>query len=173
MSLFDKIFKKKPGFAVQVKTFESPRYLAGMQTTTSKKTFKKEISIFQSVFNEKRQRLVERTAPRGTVIINGIVDADGRFSYFIGDMVDIPEQDPCFKIVTLEPGQYAHITIDFKVPNDLALSVAKAKNYFFNTWLPESGYTIKGDVESMELYDRRSSIKLPSIDLIFPLIEKN
>ena len=67
------------------------------------------------------------------------------------------------------PGDYAEIHVKFKVPNDLALSVARAKQYFMETWLPESGYQLRDNVESIELYDRRSNIRLPSIELIFPL----
>ena len=80
-----------------------------------------------------------------------------------------PIEDGAFTVVGLEPGAYAEIHVKFKTPNDLALSAARARCYFMETWLPASGYRLRGDVESMELYDQRSGIRLPSIELIFPL----
>ena len=46
----------------------------------------------------------------------------------------------CFVVRELPASKYAHISIDFKVPTDLPLKMAKAKKYFFHTWLPNSGY---------------------------------
>lgn len=165
-------FKKKPPITVRVKEAEALRYVAGLQTLTSKSTFKKEISALQGAFYEKRDRLLQRSAPSGTMVISCKPDEKGRFSYFVGDLVDTDQQESCFTVVTLEPGDYAYITVDFKVQNDLILSVAKAKLHFFEKWLPNSGYELRDDMESIELYDRRSKIKLPSIELIFPLRKK-
>ncbi len=72
----------------------------------------------------------------------------------------------------LPVGTYAQINVDFKDPSGLTLAVAKAKNYFFNKWLPDSGYEVLPGIESYELYDRRSRIKLASMLLIFPLRKK-
>ena len=72
----------------------------------------------------------------------------------------------------LPVGAYAQINVDFKDPSGLTLAVAKAKNYFFNKWLPDSGYEVLPGIESYELYDRRSRIKLASMLLIFPLRKK-
>ena len=42
----------------------------------------------------------------------------------------------------------------------------------FIKWLPDSGYEVLPGIESYELYDRRSRIKLASMLLIFPLRKK-
>ena len=90
----------------------------------------------------------------------------------MGDLVDTAQQADCFVVRELPAGKYAHISIDFKVPTDLPLKMAKAKKYFFHTWLPSSGYKMLDGIESCELYDRRSKIALPSMELIFPLQSK-
>ena len=161
-------FKKKP-IAVAVEAYEESRFAAGLEATTAKKTYKNDVRALQKKFYEARKDLRRRSDPSGTLVIFRNPDQQERFSYFVGDLVDAPSQAKDFTVIELEPGEYAEIHIKFKVPNDLALSVARAKHYFMETWLPASGYELKDDVESMELYDRRSDIRLPSIELIFPL----
>ncbi len=165
------LFKKKKELSVRVRTFDAARYLAGMQIITDRHGYKRDVSQLQQEFYSKREALCERTAPRATMVLFGNEDSDGRFSYFIGDLVDSQAQEESFTVVELAPGDYAHITVGFKVPNDLALSVAKRKQQFYSQWLPESGYRVPDAVESIELYDRRSEIDLPSIDLVFPLVK--
>lgn len=162
------LFKKKR-IAVEVVPYEEPRFVAGVRTVTEKKTYKPDVQKLQKRFYGLREKLKDRSNPSGTLVVFHNPDPQGRFSYFVGDLVDAPAQEEDFTVVTLEPGEYAEIHVPFKVPNDLALSVARAKCYFMETWLPASGYGLKDNVESMELYDGRSSIGLPSIELIFPL----
>ena len=73
-------FKKKPPITVRIKEAEALRYVAGLQTLTSKSTFKKEISALQGAFYEKRDRLLQRSAPSGTMVISYKPDEKGRFS---------------------------------------------------------------------------------------------
>ncbi len=162
------LFKKKR-IAVEVVSYEESRFAAGLQTMTEKKTYKSDVQKLQQRFYGLREKLGGRSNPSGTLVVFRNPDAQGRFSYFVGDLVDGADQDGAFTVVGLEPGAYAEIHVKFKTPNDLALSAARARCYFMETWLPASGYRLRGDVESMELYDQRSGIRLPSIELIFPL----
>ena len=162
------LFKKKP-VVVEVVPYEESRYVAGVQAMTERKTYKADVRKLQKHFYSLREKLKERSDPSGTMVVVHNPDQQKRFSYFVGDLVDTPSQAKDFAVIELEPGEYAEIHIKFKVPNDLALSVAKAKLYFMEKWLPASGYALKDNVESIELYDRRSDIRLPSIELIFPL----
>ena len=161
------LFKKKR-IAVEVVSYGESRFAAGLQTMTEKKTYKSDVQKLQQRFYGLRE-LAGRSNPSGTLVVFRNPDAQGRFSYFVGDLVDGADQDGAFTVVGLEPGAYAEIHVKFKTPNDLALSAARARCYFMETWLPASGYRLRGDVESMELYDQRSGIRLPSIELIFPL----
>lgn len=163
------IFRRKPKFTVRIRNYEQEKLAAGMSVTTSKNSMKKDVSSLQSRFQNKRDRLQHRSNPSGTMVISHQPDNRGYFSYFVGDLVDSGQQDVNFEIVTLPVGQYAHISVDFKYPSDLTLAVAKAKYFFFKKWLPDSGYRVSSDIESIELYDRRSNIKLPSMELIFPV----
>ena len=162
------LFKKKQ-IAVEVVSYETSRYAAGVQTVTEKKSYRSDVRKLQERFYGLREKLKDRSNPSGTLVIFRNPDQQERFSYFVGDLVDTPSQAKDFTVVELEPGEYAEIHVKFKVPNDLALSVARAKCWFMETWLPSSGYALKDNIESMELYDRRSDIRLPSIELIFPL----
>lgn len=162
-------FFKKRQIEVAVEDYEEKIYIAGMSTRTTNRSYKKDVKELQQKFYAARGELAERSNPSGTMVIHYLPREDGSFTYFVGDLVDTPKQPPTMTVVALEPGRYAHIHVKFKVPNDLALSVARARTYFMETWLPASGYAVKGDVESMELYDQRSYIRLPSIELIFPL----
>ena len=143
-----------------------------MQTPTTKRSYRKDVSALQTSFNGKRDQLQNRTNPSGTMVIFSLPDSAGSFTYFVGDLVDTAQQADCFVVRELPAGKYAHISIDFKVPTDLPLKMAKAKKYFFHTWLPNSGYKMLDGIESCELYDRRSKIALPSMELIFPLQSK-
>lgn len=165
------LFKKKQ-ITVDVVSHEERRFAAGVQTMTQKKTYKSDVRKLQQQFYGIRGKLKCCSNPSGTLVIFHNPDQQECFSYFVGDLVDKPSQAEDFTVVELEPGEYAEIHIPFKVPNDLALSVAKAKHYFMETWLPASGYTLKDNIESIELYDCRSNIGLPSIELIFPLQNK-
>ena len=115
--MFSFFKKKKDPFTVRIKEYEQPRFVAGMQTPTAKRSYRKDVSALQTSFNGKRDQLQN-------------------------------------------------------LPTDLPLKMAKAKKYFFHTWLPSSGYKMLDGIESCELYDRRSKIALPSMELIFPLQSK-
>lgn len=162
-------FLKKKPVIVTVETYEASRYAAGLRTVTDRRGYKKDVQKLQKQFYEVRKTLRDRSNPSGTVVMFGNPDEEGRFSYFVGDLVDGPGQPEAASVVELAPGDYAEIHVKFKVPNDLALSVARAKHYFMETWLPASGYLLADGVESIEFYDQRSSIGLPSIELMFPL----
>ena len=162
-------FLKKKQITVAVETYEASRFVAGLRTVTGKRSYKADVRNLQKQFYQVRESLAARSDPSGTLVIFHNPDENGCFQYFVGDLVDKAGQPEDVTVVELAPGDYAEIHVKFKVPNDLALSVAKAKCYFMETWLPGSGYRLKGNIESMELYDCRSNIRLPSIELIFPL----
>ena len=105
------------------------------------------------------------------MVISTTPDETGNFSYFLGAWVDIEEQEPPF-IVKKLPGLYAHIQVDFSVPENLTLNVAKAKHYFLKNGFPDSGYKVVDGIDSIELYDRRSQIRLPFHRPHFPLEKK-
>ena len=161
--------RRKPKFTVRVKDYEQDKLVAGMSVTTSKNRLQKDVSSLQKRFQNKRDKLEHLSNHSGMIVVYRQPDDKGYFSYFVGDLVDSCQQDENFEVVTLPAGKYAHISVDFKVPSDLTLAVAKAKYFFFHKWLPDSGYQVIGDIESIELYDRRSNIGLPSMDLIFPV----
>lgn len=165
-------FRKKSPFTVVVKEFDHSRFAAGMEVTTDKHDYRKDVTALQQTFQSKRSLLKEPSNPSGTLVATSLPDKQGHFSYFVGDLVDSSEQEEELLVKELPVGAYAQINVDFKDPSGLTLAVAKAKNYFFNKWLPDSGYEVLPGIESYELYDRRSRIKLASMLLIFPLRKK-
>ena len=165
-------FRKKSPFTVVVKEFDHSRFAAGMEVTTDKHDYRKDVTALQQTFQSKRSLLKEPSNPSGTLVATSLPDEQGHFSYFVGDLVDSSEQEEELLVKELPVGAYAQINVDFKDPSGLTLAVAKAKNYFFNKWLPDSGYEVLPGIESYELYDRRSRIKLASMLLIFPLRKK-
>lgn len=162
-------FLKKKPIIVAVETYEEARYAAGLWTITTKRSFKDDVRKLQKQFYEVRKTLVRRSNPSGTLVVYHNPDEKGCFRYFIGEWVDAASQPEGVTVERLEPGEYAEIHVKFKTPADLTMTVAKVKTYFMRTWLPDSGYQVKDNVESMELYDQRSNIRLPSIELMFPL----
>lgn len=130
--MFSFFKKKKDPFTVRIKEYEQPRFVAGMQTPTAKRSYRKDVSALQTSFNGKRDQLQNRTNPSGTMVIFSLPDSAGSFTYFVGDLVDTAQQADCFVVRELPAGKYAHISIDFKVPTDLPLKMAKAKKYFFH-----------------------------------------
>ena len=161
-------FKKKP-IEVNVENYEISRWAAGLQTVSTKRGYVKDIKEVQQRFYKKRDTLLRRSNPSGTLVVFHRTDEKGCFRYFVGDWVDTALQPEDTALLELKPGPYAEIHVKFGSDNGLSLNVAKAKQFFFETWLPSSGYRVKGDIESMELYDQRSNIRLPSIELMFPL----
>lgn len=107
--------------------------------------------------------------PSGTMVISTTPVKQAIFLTSLEPGFDIEEQEPPFIVKQLQPGLYAHIQVDFSVPENLTLNVAKAKHYFFEKWLPDSGYKVVDGIDSIELYDRRSQIGLPSIRPHFSL----
>ena len=126
--MFSFFKKKKDPFTVRIKEYEQPRFVAGMQTPTTKRSYRKDVSALQTSFNGKRDQLQNRTNPSGTMVIFSLPDSAGSFTYFVGDLVDTAQQADCFVVRELPAGKYAHISIDFKVPTDLPLKMAKQKN---------------------------------------------
>lgn len=162
-------FLKKKPIVVAVETYEEARYAAGLRTVTTRRSYKDDVRKLQKQFYEVRKTLVNRSNPSGTLVLFHNPDEKGCFRYFIGELVDTASQPEGVIVETLEPGAYGEIHVKFKTPADLSMAVAKVKTYFMQTWLPGSGYQVKDNVESMELYDHRSNIRLPSIELMFPL----
>ena len=119
-------FLKKKQITVAVECYEASRFVAGLQTTTEKRSYKTDVRKLQKQFYAVRDSLAARSDPSGTLVIFHNPDETGRFRYFVGDLVDKASQ-------------------------------------------PEAVTVVELDVESMELYDCRSNIQLPSIELIFPL----
>lgn len=164
-------FKKKP-ISVSLETYGESRFAAGLATTTEKKSYKNDVRQLQKQFYEVRKSLLRPSNPSGTLVVFHQEDSAGRFRYFVGDLVDTPDQPEGVTVTELPPGDYGEIHVKFSTPSGLAMSVTRAKQFFMEKWLPASGRRLRGGVESMELYDQRSNIQLPSIELMFPL-EKN
>ena len=166
------LFKKKPALSVRVKEFEVSRFVAGLKVVTNRHDLKQDVSALQKRFQNSRDKMEDPCNPSATLAVYSQPNERGSFSYFVGDLVETSAQPDLFSVVELPAGKYAHITIDFKDPSQLPFAVAKAKHYFFHKWLPTSGYRVKKEIESIEWYDRRSSIALASMELVFPLTEQ-
>lgn len=72
--------KKKDPFTVRIKEYEQPRFVAGMQTPTTKRSYRKDVSALQTSFNGKRDQLQNRTNPSGTMVIFSLPDSAGSFT---------------------------------------------------------------------------------------------
>ena len=59
--MFSFFKKKKDPFTVRIKEYEQPRFVAGMQTPTAKRSYRKDVSALQTSFNGKRDQLQNRT----------------------------------------------------------------------------------------------------------------
>ena len=86
-------FQKKPPFTVVVKEFDHSRFAAGMEVTTDKHDYRKDVTALQQKFQSKRSLLKEPSNPSGTLVATAVPDEQGRFSYFVGDLVDNSEQE--------------------------------------------------------------------------------
>lgn len=167
------LFKKKPAPSVRVKESQVSRFVTGLKVVTNRHDLKQDVSALQKRFQKNRDQIEDPCNPSATLAVYSQPNERGSFSYFVGDLVESADQPDLFSVVELPAGKYAYITIDFKDPSQLPFAVAKAKHYFFHKWLPTSGYRVKEDIESIEWYDRRSSIALASMELVFPLVEQS
>ena len=86
-------FQKKPPFTVVVKEFDHSRFAAGMEVTTDKHDYRKDVTALQQTFQSKRSLLKEPSNPSGTLVATSLPDNQGHFSYFVGDLVDSSEQE--------------------------------------------------------------------------------
>lgn len=75
--MFSFFKKKKDPFTVRIKEYEQPRFVAGMQTPTAKRSYRKDVSALQTSFNGKRDQLQNRTIPAGTMVIFSLPDSAG------------------------------------------------------------------------------------------------
>lgn len=170
--MFSFFKKKKTNYVVRVKEIGT-RYVAGVQTEIDRRNMQKDVKELYNRFYQLRPELRGHSDPSGTMVITGKPNKENNFTYFVGDLVDTQEQNDNASVVTLEPGLYACLSVDFKAESDLYFAVAKAKAYFYEKWLPASEYSLDEQwFDSIELYDRRSNIKLASVELVFPLKNK-
>ena len=100
------LFKKKR-IAVEVVSYGESRFAAGLQTMTEKKTYKSDVQKLQQRFYGLREKLAGRSNPSGTLVVFRNPDAQGRFSFFVADLVDGADQDGAFTVVALAPVAYA------------------------------------------------------------------
>ena len=110
-------FFKKKAIAVSVEAYEESRFAAGLETTTAKKTYKNDVRALQKKFYEVRKDLRRRSDPSGTLVVFGQEDGAGRFRYFVGDLVDTPDQPEGVVVTELPPGDYAEIHVKFSTPS--------------------------------------------------------
>ena len=99
------LFQKKQ-ITVEVASYEESRFVAGAQMVTEKKTYKSDVQKLQKRFYGLRDKLEDRSNPSGTMVIFHNPDQQGRFSYFVGDLVDRSGQGKEFTVLELEPGEY-------------------------------------------------------------------
>ena len=98
------LFQKKRT-TVDTASYEESRFVAGVQMVTEKKTYKADVQKLQKRFYGLRDKLENRSNPSGTMVIFHNPDQQGRFSYFVGDLVDSPGQGEEFTVLELEPGE--------------------------------------------------------------------
>ena len=92
-------FRKKSPFTVVVKEFDHSRFAAGMEVTTDKHDYRKDVTALQQTFQSKRSLLKEPSNPSGTLVATSLPDEQGHFSYFVGDLVDSSEQEePAYEV---------------------------------------------------------------------------
>jgi len=110
-------------------------------------------------------------------------DGDGNFSYFLCSEVDKVDEVPEGMNVKVIPStKYAVFTVKGGEKQEIGRKLGEAWTYFFNSWLPNSGYEQPGVYEpnsgkdyneetaaNFELYDERFTESNFEVDLYIPI----
>ena len=135
--------------------------------------------------NNVDKKIPNQLHPNVTLGINMNFDSNGTFTYFIGkeisDFSTIPEGMVSYIIPSTK---YAIFTAKGNTKSELGFKLGEVWNYFFETWLPSSGYTQAGlcapnslsayneeASPNFELYDERFTNDVFEVDVYIPIKE--
>ncbi len=121
--------------------------------------------------------------PYATLGVNMDFNQEGDFSYLICKEVNSFSEIPQGMVgKTIPKSKYAIFTATGKRKANVGSSLGRVWNYFFTTWLPQSGYTQKGisspnspspyddqAVPDFELYDERFTDEGFEVDVYIPI----
>lgn len=139
---------------------EQPLY--GKWAESSDKTLPRDISDLAGIYYAALEK------PRGSilpfyVLTTEYVPATGACRLFIGGQLPGARLENAL----LPAGVYASVVVQPAFPFLWGASIGKAKRYFYQKWLPASGYTPLG--LEYELHTQQSLGAKPSIELLFAI----
>ncbi|MCE5235851.1 MAG: GyrI-like domain-containing protein [Clostridiaceae bacterium] len=170
------IFSKKELLPLTVELTELPFEL--MAVGRSKVTTEAGVYLDAQVIVDRYAKLApqikNKTAPYYNATVTFQKDGEGKFRYFVGtcvtelprgknkidgaEEIQLPENTPCAKLV-----------VQAKSVSGWPLALGRARQLFYETWLPQSGRRSHEIVECIELYGPEGRDRHPVMELYFPL----
>ena len=168
--------KKLKPLAVEVASLPLDILAVGRSVMTTEKSLFMDSQLVAERFARLLPDITNKTYPAYDITVTYRPDEDGKLRYYMGRCVKC-EPDPPLERAEIEriPASLicAKITVETKSVASWPVRQGKARQLFYETWLPASGLTQHSTIESIELYGVESQNQIPSMDLYFPLAVEN
>ena len=171
---------------IAVERLERPRAFAGLEVRATEESLFDEAPRLARACAEVKEGIPNRVMPVVTAVASGAPDADGAFSYFMGDEVD-PARARLAESLASAPGLVARelpqgtlvarVPVRFAVQATVPMKAARIRAYVYNEWMGEQGYApadLEG-IRDLELYHYRRrrfrQARKMVMELVFPIVK--
>jgi predicted transcriptional regulator YdeE len=168
------LFKKRAvqKFEPQIVELTKTIKIAGLSIETNAKNVYRQVPEIGKRFNQlkKEKDIPNRKDPWGFAAVTINYDKKKEsWTYIMGDVVTFFENVPKEFITYEIPAMtYARVPVRPKNVYVWGVTINQIKNYFYQKWLPDSGYQAAKIINDFEYHDERSfREKNPEIDLYF------
>lgn len=170
------LFDPSRPIGLKIVEIPSPLHFHGLELTTTKKDLFKDAARLAREFSEKGSEIVSKKATGVYATITFQPDSEGKIRYFIGKQTGLAGEQKGFTHVAAEPGIYANLKVKSRPGWYLPYRLAKVRQTFHQTFLPQSPYRLSDLIEEIEYYNAESRLKYfekPAMYLLFPLEQSN
>lgn len=164
--------KKLKPLEVEVVSLPLDILAVGRSIMTTEKSLFMDSQLVAERFSRLLPNITNKTYPAYDITVTYRPNEEGKLRYYMGRCVN-SEPNPPLERAEIEriPATLicAKITVETKSVTGWPVRQGKARQLFYETWLPASGLAQHPYIESIELYGIDSQRQIPSMDLFFPL----
>lgn len=164
--------KKLKPLEVEVVSLPLDILAVGRSVVTTEKGLFMDSQLVAERFARLLPEITDKAYPAYDITVTYHPNGEGKLRYYMGSCVNSEPNPPIEKaeIVRIPASvTCAKITVETKSVTTWPVRQGKARQLFYETWLPASGMKQHSEIESIEMYGAASKWQTPSMDLYFPL----
>lgn len=164
--------KKLKPLEVEVVSLPLDILAVGRSVKTTEKGLFMDSQLVAERFARILPEITDKTYPAYDITVTYHPNEAGELRYYMGSCVNSEPNPPIERAEIVHiPGSVicAKITVETKNVASWPVRQGKARQLFYETWLPASGMKQHPQIESIEMYGVASRWQIPSMDLYFPL----